>query len=46
MRGLGKGDEAESGAERGTNENVMSGIATHRACLRFSRAVQEDWVRT
>jgi hypothetical protein len=28
------------------SEDVLWSFADHRACLRFSRAVQEDWVRT
>jgi hypothetical protein len=28
------------------NENVIRSIADRRACLRFSRAVPEDWLRT
>ena len=37
---------ATNGVKGSVNENVMLSIASDRACHPFSRAVQEDWVRT
>jgi deoxyribonuclease-4 len=38
--------ENTAGQKGLVNENVIWSIADRRAYLRFSRTVQEDWVRT